>query len=286
MNRTNSCSTLFSSDVEFSKSTDSWSEFHTLPFLIEPKAAVILPNEDQTFTVFFTPVDVYDYVIQLKSTISNRAPEVPEIEIVVKAKSILPLYCFELEPSNYLIERRKGKKLCNDLLDQNTKIVEFESIGLGVVCTKKFVLRNPTKESFLFNWTLANKSSSYVPFFHCHTTTGLLQKGKSLEMVFSFIPPNYGTFEEFYFFSILSSQVRVTFLLVGFAREPRVFFDLAYLELPNTVINSKVTSVVLIRNDELTPYRFKFNKLSNLPEGLCIDPFQGLVNSEDKITIR
>lgn len=132
-----SSSTLFSCEsLESNRSADSWSEFHSLPFSISPEKASIPPDSTETFTVTFAPVDVFDYKIQLKSNIENKSPQLGEIEIEVKARSILPVYCFELDPSDYVEKRRRGKKICNDLLDENTKVIEFESVGLGVICTR------------------------------------------------------------------------------------------------------------------------------------------------------
>lgn len=123
--------------MKSTRSGDSWSEFHSLPFKISPERANIQPETKYKFTVTFEPLDVFDYIVQLKSIIVNKSPEASEIEIDVKARSILPVYCFELESSNYVQEKRRGKKICNDLYDENTKVLEFESVGLGVICTRQ-----------------------------------------------------------------------------------------------------------------------------------------------------
>lgn len=137
MKRSASDSTLFSSEtLATNRSADTWNEYNNLPFSITPDKISIDLNSNQIFQVTFTPVDVFDYTIQLKGSVENKEPQLKDIEIEVKARSILPIYCFELEASDYVIARRRGRKICNDLFDENTKIIEFESIGIGNISTK------------------------------------------------------------------------------------------------------------------------------------------------------
>ncbi|RZC43112.1 hydrocephalus-inducing protein -like protein [Asbolus verrucosus] len=287
LQRSSSSSTLFSSEIlESSRSADSWNEFHCLPFTITPEKANIAPEAKETFTLTFAPVDVYDYLIQLKATIENKSPLMKDLEIKVKARSILPLYCFELEPTNYISEKRKGKKLCKDLFDDNSKVVEFESVGLGVICTRKFYLKNPTKNAYFFEWQPALKIDPHLSCYHCHTSSGVVAKGKTVEMVFSFIPQDCGVFEEFFFFSIPVHKIRVTFLMAGIAREPKVFFDQVHIDLPSTVIGMDITKDVLINNAEMETYGFKFGKLPMLSEGLSIQPSRGFVKAKEAVPIK
>ena len=132
-----SASTLFSCEtLETNRSADSWTDAHSLPFVVTPDKTTIEPNSKKTLTVTFAPLDVFDYVVKLKGFVENKDPAAKEIEITVKARSILPLYCFDLEPSDYVETRRRGRKTCNELLNENTRVVEFESIGLGIICTR------------------------------------------------------------------------------------------------------------------------------------------------------
>lgn len=135
--RPSTAHTLFScGSLDTSRSADSWCEYHNLPFSITPAKVAIDPNNTETFKVVFAPNDVFDYTVLLKSFVENKEPELKEIEIKLKARSILPKYCFDLEPSDYVATRRRGKKMCNDLWDENTQVIEFESIGLGTICTR------------------------------------------------------------------------------------------------------------------------------------------------------
>lgn len=196
-------------------------------------------------------------------------------DILVRARSILPLYCFELEPSRYLEDMRKGKKLCRDLVDSNTKVVEFESIGLGIICTRHFSLRNPTKEPFYFCWESARKSDPHLSCYHCHTPNGVIPKGKAIEIIFSFIPQEMGVFEEFYYFQIPAHQIKVTFLMAGIAREPRVYFESMNLDLPPTIVGIAVSKTILIKNEEKEAYNFKFGKMPMKSECISMEPLTG-----------
>jgi hypothetical protein len=136
-------------------------------------------------------------------------------------------------------------------------------------------LKNPTKEAFFFNWQPAHIVNPHLSCYHCHTPNGVVAKGKTVEIVFSFIPQDCGVFEEFYYFTIPVHNIQETFLLVGVAREPKIYFDQSHLDLPPTVIGINVVRQVLLKNDENEKYSFKFGKLSMLSHGLSMQPTSG-----------
>lgn len=151
---------------------------------------------------------------------------------------------------------------------------------------RKFLLRNPTKEAFFYNWSLAHPNNPHLSCFHCHTPNGMVSKGKTVEMIFSFIPQDCGTFEEFYYFTIPLHNIQVTFLLVGFAREPKIYFDQNHLTLPSTLIGVDVHDSVILQNDENEKFWFKFGKFSMCTEGLTVEPLSGVLHPQEQLPIR
>lgn len=127
-------STIFSENGSATnRSRDSWHETDHMPFTVEPYSYTIPPLSTKEFKLTFAPIDVFQYVVRLRSKIENLHPTDPGLEIIVQAKSLLPLYHFDIIPSDYLKHRQK---LCDDLADENTKVVQFDAVGLNLVHTK------------------------------------------------------------------------------------------------------------------------------------------------------
>lgn len=101
-------------------------------FQISPNPVVIRPNCSETFTVTFAPVLVLNHKIFLESFVKNLNPASKPIEILIRANSLLPKYHFDLETSDYMKNRRKGKKICGDLAREDVRVVEFEAVGLRI----------------------------------------------------------------------------------------------------------------------------------------------------------
>lgn len=110
---------------------DTWYESENIPYIVEPGEAEIPPEEEASFKVTFAPEDEFYYAATLKSNIVNLHPALTHVSIPLRAKGVTPLYHLDLPPSSYF-ERRGGKSVCEDYLDENTKVVEFEAIGLGI----------------------------------------------------------------------------------------------------------------------------------------------------------
>lgn len=147
-------------------------------------------------------------------------------------------------------------------------------------------MKNPTKEEFVFYWKAAPRGDQQISCFHCHTPNGKLSKGKSDEMIFSFVPQTWGVFEEFYFFHIPFKDIQVTFLLVGIAREPKVSFNESHLDLPSTVIGVEVSENIILKNYENEKYSFKFGKLPMLADCFKIEPKEGVLDVEESLQIK
>lgn len=90
-----------------------------------------------------------------------------------------------------------------------------------------------------------------------------MAEGKSAEAVFVFTPIELGTFEAFFVFEIERYELKASFLMVGVAREPRIYFGRTHVELAPTTIGVAVTSdVKLINDEEEEEFRFRFIKES------------------------
>lgn len=136
---------LFSdSGNQSNRSNDTWCEMDTLPFVISPEIITISPHQTQKFYVTFKPQDVFQFSVQLEGKIPNLKPDLPNIKVSINARSILPLYHFDLEKLN-VDEIREGRRFCKEEIDENTQVILFETIGLAtldVKYTTRNILRN------------------------------------------------------------------------------------------------------------------------------------------------
>lgn len=104
-----------------------------IPFTISPQKTLIYPSTTQEFTIQFWPLNLVNSCMNLQSNIVGLKPKMKNINIKVTGKSLTPIYYFELEQSNYMSRRPDGVKKCNvpDYVD--SKVIEFESVGVGVL---------------------------------------------------------------------------------------------------------------------------------------------------------
>lgn len=124
-------STIFSDDGSLTnRSRDSWHENDYMPFAIDCRNYTLPPLGSKEFKITFAPIDVFEYVVHLNSSIPNLQPGDSGLEVIVQAKSLLPLYHFDIMPTNYL--SRRQPLICGDIADDNTKVVEFDAVGLNI----------------------------------------------------------------------------------------------------------------------------------------------------------
>lgn len=72
------------------------------------------------------------------------------------------------------------------------QVLEFESLGVRVRNTKRFMILNPTGISYEFFWepvkpAAAGPGAGASPF-HCATRRGVISAGRQFEMVFEYTP--------------------------------------------------------------------------------------------------
>lgn len=101
---------------------------------VQPLFGSIPANEQQEFTVHFSPKSAARLVMYLTGQIANLHPSLVQPSIKTVAKSFLPLYYFDLpRQSSYFNTKRRGMRMCGagDVADEDTKVVEFEVVGFG-----------------------------------------------------------------------------------------------------------------------------------------------------------
>ncbi|XP_033221021.1 hydrocephalus-inducing protein homolog [Belonocnema kinseyi] len=294
-------SDLFSSTACLSDiSTDSWIDSENWPFEIKPENGIIPPGQSLEFNLKFSPLDVFDYKACLKCIIENLNPKFSPLCIPIKARSLLPYCHFEILESDYLTSGRRNKKLPGpigyDIEDpsvfENTKVIEFNVIGVGECHIKNFNLVNPTMDDYNFSWSdRTNHQMKDVPNFHCRTMEGIVQRGKRLNVSFTFHAEDVGTFESFWLFKIDKYKLETLFLIVAHVIEPEAYCLPVHLQMNATALGWKVSDKLTIVNREDFELPFKILTESLYSEGrfhtLIIKPMSGILipNSEQTLNV-
>jgi len=105
----------------------------------------------------------------------------------VRARSLLPYCHFELEDSDYIRAGRRNPDLPGpgglSALDPNTRVIEFQSAGIGVHQTVKFDVINPTNQNYTFAWTCEDVTDpKRTPHFTCQARNGTILSGKKTQV--------------------------------------------------------------------------------------------------------
>lgn len=128
---------LFSTSfLSVMSSVHSYCDSDPIPLTIHPSHECIAPKTSCTFTFKFAPFTPLDYLFDVSSAVPNLHPDVQPISLKVYATSVLPLYHFRIEQSDYLSARRGTRVNCEMGLEENTKVLEFNVIGFGIPVKK------------------------------------------------------------------------------------------------------------------------------------------------------
>lgn len=103
-----------------------------MPFTINPEHVIIPAGQKYEMTVVFAPLDVCEYKARLKGHITNLSTAQKHIDIGLAGKSLMPYCYFEVRLSDYISSGRRTVDNCDDILDVDTKVVEFDCIGVGI----------------------------------------------------------------------------------------------------------------------------------------------------------
>lgn len=263
------------------------------PFTVTPESGNILPDDQQTFQVRFSPIEVDDFLYVLNCDMSLRIPEETEkISLNVSGKSKRPVCHIDVEESNYA-QRRKadlpGPQGELGPLDPAVRVIEMESLGLKVRNTRRFYVINPTNVSYEFSWQQVGASNS---MFRCATSKGLMLAGKKCEMAFEFTPQSVELQESFWSYRIPQFNIDQTFLFVGTTTEPSVTLDRNYINFNTLLTGSKARNTVNLINKEHIPFNFSFDRstfdfsaLTGEKSALQLSPLSGVIPANGQATI-
>ncbi|XP_074783220.1 hydrocephalus-inducing protein homolog isoform X2 [Athene noctua] len=257
----------------------------TPPFSVEPRSGTIPAGQEQLFQMKFSPVYVGDFESRMLCSIPNLRPNQKGPEVAVKGRSLMPLCHFELEDSDYITAKRhipELQGLKGPMLDLDTRVIEFEAIGVRGRHSRTFMVMNPTSSTYSFQWTCQDPEAplEQVAFF-CHTERGHIQPGKQAEMKFEFISGHLGITESFWAFTVPEQSFSVPFLLVGSTTEPLVTLDRSHLNFQSLLIGHEVHQTITIINSEKEAFSFAFRESSLFSEGcnasMKIEPLEGSI---------
>ncbi|XP_072135349.1 hydrocephalus-inducing protein homolog isoform X2 [Mobula birostris] len=280
-----------------STSTQIPVDLNNSPFTVEPPSGTIAAAGEQEFRVKFAPLDVGEFEASLICSIPNLKMDSQGHEIVVRGRSLLPYCHFELEDSNYLSSHRRNPELSGPWnthpgipLDPNTRVIEFQAVGLNTVNQRSFYIMNPTSIDYSFQWIYENVPIVQVePSFSCLTETGFISAGRKMEVTFKFVPQQLGVTESFWSFRIPQLNISVPFLLCGIASEPAVSFDRSHINYKFVLLGQKAHETAYLINNEAIPFSFHFREVTVHSEGygcrLLIEPMEGIVPPHSRLPI-
>ena len=110
--------------------------------------------------------------------------------ILVKGKSLMPYCHFELVDSDYITSARRNPELRGPggappgtTLDPNTRVIEFEAVGVGVRAVKRFSVVNPTTMRYTYFWESNDEPNpKKLPDFRLEFRDGEIRPGKKSEV--------------------------------------------------------------------------------------------------------
>eukprot|EP00698_Gefionella_okellyi_P022526 TRINITY_DN7486_c0_g1_i1.p1 TRINITY_DN7486_c0_g1~~TRINITY_DN7486_c0_g1_i1.p1 ORF type:complete len:4186 (-),score=1237.39 TRINITY_DN7486_c0_g1_i1:99-12656(-) len=263
------------------------------PFSVAPSGGSVPAGGSVDITVKFSPMEADNFDSLLACSIPAGPAGLTLPKLALRGSSERPWCHFELEDSDYLSGGRREADLPGPHgrsggLDVETRVIEFESIGVRIKNTMRFFVVNPTSIQYEYNWECEDDPGSLQPF-RCVNRKGIVSAGKKAEMVFEYTPEKTTLQESFWRFRIPSQKIEVPFLLVGKASEPRVDLDRARVAFRPLLLKSKATEMFFLTNAEHIPFAFQFDAASFASEGqpaLTVSPMSGTVPSNGKIAIQ
>ncbi|XP_048461536.1 hydrocephalus-inducing protein homolog [Rhincodon typus] len=259
------------------------------PFTVEPCSGTIAAMGTQEFKVKFIPLEVGEFEASLICSIPNLKEGLQGQVVAVKGRSLLPFCHFELEDSNYISGNRRNPELSGPggappgvTLDPNTRVIEFQAVGVNTTNRRSFYIMNPTNTDYSFQWVSESAPNVRVqPAFFCLTEKGYIAAGKKTEVSFQFVPQQLNITESFWSFIIPEQNITVPFLLCGNTREPAVSLDRSHINYKYVLLGYKAQETVNMINNEASPLSFHFRKETLHSEGyickLFVEPIEGIV---------
>jgi len=121
-------------------------------------------------------------------SIPNLEQGCEEPVVIVSGRSLMPYCHFELPDSDYIRSGRHNLDLSGPIrtsvFDSNTRVIEFMSTGVGVHCSVKFNVVNPTSQDYSFCWRCEDDVDvEQLPApFVCRTNSGVIRGGKKTQV--------------------------------------------------------------------------------------------------------
>lgn len=265
-----------------------------IPFSVEPSFGKIEPGKSQIFKVKFSPLNVNEYQARLVCQIPNSEEGKIGHIIPIKGRSLLPYCHFELEQSDYVTSGRRNPDLPGPSgaasglgLDPLTKVIEFNSIGIGRKQRKLFNIINPTNVDYDFEWIKEEQNDGKRHNqFTCVNSRGFLSSGRTGQTGFEFEPNEIGVDESFWRFCIPKLNLSIPVLLVGITKEPRVIFDKSYVMFDPLLVGHTGTQIVNLINQENERLQFNIEPTSCYTESrsevVMVNPSSGLIEANSK----
>ncbi|XP_076588631.1 hydrocephalus-inducing protein homolog [Chaetodon auriga] len=255
------------------------------PINIEPNIGAIEPGEMQNFSIRFSPLEVGQFQGRLFCSIPNLQDGDQAPCISVCGRSLLPHCHFDLEDSDYISGIRRNPQFRGPV-DPNTRVIEFNAVGLSVPSTRCFSVMNPTSKPYSFKWRCEDAGGSP---FSCLTPCGTILPGKKVEVCFEYVAEQLEVVESFWSFVIETLSLSVPFLCVGTSREPLVYLDRPHLDFRELLVGRKVEQIVDLVNGEEESFHFSVMKSSLLSNdqqsSLIVQPMSGTVAPKDRLPL-
>uniref|UniRef100_A0A8C8S7Z5 HYDIN n=1 Tax=Pelusios castaneus TaxID=367368 RepID=A0A8C8S7Z5_9SAUR len=263
------------------------------PFSVEPSDGFISAGKKQQFLLRFSPLEVGEFEGHILCSIPNLKASHQGPVVAVKGRGLLPFCHFELEDSDYLTANRRNPELQGPqgaMLDPNTRVIEFASIGVHIQNSRTFLLVNPTNTTYSFQWTREPPADlREQSVFNCLTETGQIRPERKAEVTFEFMPQHLGITESFWTFTIPEQNISVPFLLVGNTTDPSVFLDRSHLNYFSLLVGHEAHKMVHMINNENETFSFAFRDCSRYSEGyinyLTVQPMEGCIPPLSRLSI-
>ncbi|XP_021570831.1 hydrocephalus-inducing protein homolog, partial [Carlito syrichta] len=272
---------------------DHWTESSSLPFSVEPSLGIVPVGKTQKLKVKFSPLDIGDFESNLFCQIPNLPPGEQGPVLVAKGRSFLPFCHFDLKESDYISGHRRNPDLRGPgggVLDPNTRVIEFTTVGIGGKSLRTFTILNPTNSTYSFCWiTDEVESLQNPPAFTCLTEKGFIHPEKKAEIAFQFTSFHLDITEAFWTFLIPEHNITVPFLLVGKTTDPLISLDKSHLNFSSLLIGREARETVQIINKEEQGFDFTFQDNSRYSQGflnnLDICPMEGWIPPLSRLPI-
>ncbi|KAI6660485.1 hypothetical protein LOD99_14069 [Oopsacas minuta] len=272
---------------------DQTERFENLYLSITPATGDIPPQEHVNITLKFSPADVIQLQAKLLARIKNLPPASSDIEITLLGESVMPYCHFDLPTVSYsqlanTLDIKTSTTSYTTPLNSATRVLTFETCGVGVTVSRSFHVINPTNLTYDFVWQPDLKEDVRKPFI-CLTKTGSITGGKKFEMTFEFLPSTADYEECLWKFTIPSLALMVPLLFIGYIVEPKVLLDRTYLHFKPQLVSQVCRESVYMINDEDRAYTFSVREAScHMPghqASLTVNPMSGTILPHSRLPI-